>query len=119
MLPRGMEPAHQEPQRPAARCASRERDLTLRVPGRAQKVTPLMPQLVPGAPMRITVALADDLVRTAQQFAGGAENTALLRKALIEQESARRLASLGRTIHWPSALSACAQSKAPLSPCAA
>jgi Arc/MetJ family transcription regulator len=49
--------------------------------------------------MRITVALDDDLVRTAQEFTGVTEKTALLRKALkalIERESARRLASLGR-----------------------
>jgi Arc/MetJ family transcription regulator len=48
--------------------------------------------------MRTTVALDDDLVRTAQEFTGVAEKTALLRealKALIERESARRLASLG------------------------
>ncbi len=69
--------------------------------------------------MRITVALDDDLVRTAQEFTGVAEKTALLRKALIERESARRLASLGGTIHCPSRLSSCAKSKDPLSPCAA
>ena len=48
--------------------------------------------------MRTTVALDDDLVRTAQEFTGVAEKAALLRealKALIERESARRLASLG------------------------
>jgi Arc/MetJ family transcription regulator len=48
--------------------------------------------------MRTTVALDDDLVRTAQEFTGVAEKTALVRealKALIERESARRLASLG------------------------
>jgi Arc/MetJ family transcription regulator len=48
--------------------------------------------------MRTTVALDDDLVRTAQEFTGVAEKTALIRealKALIERESARRLASLG------------------------
>jgi len=48
--------------------------------------------------MRTTVALDDDLVRTAQEFTGVAEKTALLRealKALIERESARRLAALG------------------------
>jgi len=46
--------------------------------------------------MRTTVALDDDLVRTAHEFTGVAENAALLRealKALIERESARRLAS--------------------------
>ena len=51
--------------------------------------------------MRTTVALDDDLVRTAQEFTGVAEKTALLRealKALIERESARRLASLGGTM---------------------
>ena len=48
--------------------------------------------------MRTTVALDDDLVRLAQEFTGVGEKTALLRealKALIERESARRLASLG------------------------
>jgi Arc/MetJ family transcription regulator len=52
-------------------------------------------------PMRTTVALDDDLVRTAQEFTGMQEKTALLRealKALIERESARRLASLGGTM---------------------
>ena len=51
--------------------------------------------------MRTTVALDDDLVRIAQEFTGVAEKTALLRealKALIERESARRLASLGGTM---------------------
>lgn len=51
--------------------------------------------------MRTTVALDDDLVATAQEFTGVAEKTALLRealKALIERESARRLASLGGTM---------------------
>jgi Arc/MetJ family transcription regulator len=58
-----------------------------------------MLQLMRGiSAMRTTVALDDDLVRTAQEFTGVAEKTALLRealKALIERESARRLASLG------------------------
>ena len=48
--------------------------------------------------MRTTIALDDDLVRMAQEFTGVAEKTALLRealKALIERESARRLAALG------------------------
>jgi Arc/MetJ family transcription regulator len=47
--------------------------------------------------VRTTVALDDDLVRIAQEFTGVEEKTALLRealKALIERESARRLASL-------------------------
>jgi len=51
--------------------------------------------------MRTTIALDDDLVRTAQEFTGMAERTALIRealKALIERESARRLASLGGTM---------------------
>ncbi|HUJ95093.1 MAG TPA: type II toxin-antitoxin system VapB family antitoxin [Terriglobales bacterium] len=48
--------------------------------------------------MRTTIALDDDLIRTAQEFTGVVEKTALIRealKALIERESARRLASLG------------------------
>ncbi len=51
--------------------------------------------------MRTTLALDDDLVRTAQEFTGVEEKTALIRealKALIERESARRLASLGGTM---------------------
>jgi len=51
--------------------------------------------------MRTTVALDDDLVRVAQEFTGMAEKTTLIRealKALIERESARRLASLGGTM---------------------
>jgi Arc/MetJ family transcription regulator len=51
--------------------------------------------------MRTTLALDDDLVRMAQEFTGVVEKTALIRealKALIERESARRLASLGGTM---------------------
>jgi Arc/MetJ family transcription regulator len=51
--------------------------------------------------MRTTLALDDDLVRIAQEFTGVGEKTALVRealKALIERESARRLASLGGTM---------------------
>ena len=48
--------------------------------------------------MRTTLALDDELILKAQEFTGLAEKTALIRealKALIERESARRLASLG------------------------
>jgi Arc/MetJ family transcription regulator len=48
--------------------------------------------------MRTTLALDDDLVREAQGFTGVREKSALVRealKALIERESARRLARLG------------------------
>lgn len=51
--------------------------------------------------MRTTLALDDDLVMLAQEFTGVAEKTALVRealKALIERESARRLAALGATM---------------------
>jgi len=51
--------------------------------------------------MRTTVALDEDLVRTAREFTGVAEKSALIReglKALIERESARRLATLGGTM---------------------
>jgi len=51
--------------------------------------------------MRTTVALDDDLVRIAQELTGVGEKSALIRaalKALIEGESARRLASLGGTM---------------------
>lgn len=48
--------------------------------------------------MRTTLALDDDLLSKAQSFTGLTEKSALVRealKALIERESARRLASLG------------------------
>lgn len=48
--------------------------------------------------MRTTIALDDDLVVKAQAFTGLTEKSALVRealKALIERESARRLARLG------------------------
>ena len=51
--------------------------------------------------MRTTLALDDDLVLLAQEFTGVAEKTALVRealRALIERESARRLAALGGTM---------------------
>jgi Arc/MetJ family transcription regulator len=48
--------------------------------------------------MRTTLALDDDLVSKAQALTGMSEKSALVRaalKALIERESARRLARLG------------------------
>jgi len=48
--------------------------------------------------MRTTLALDDELLAKAQAFTGLEEKTALVRealKALIERESARRLARLG------------------------
>lgn len=48
--------------------------------------------------MRTTLALDDDLVAEAQRLTGIAEKTGLVRealRALIERESARRLALLG------------------------
>lgn len=48
--------------------------------------------------MRTTIALDDGLVRTAQEFTGLTERSALVRealRALIEREAARRLAELG------------------------
>jgi Arc/MetJ family transcription regulator len=50
--------------------------------------------------MRTTVALDDELIDKAQEFTGLKEKSSLLRealKALIERESARRLARLGGT----------------------
>ncbi|MBD0322388.1 MAG: type II toxin-antitoxin system VapB family antitoxin [Aldersonia sp.] len=50
--------------------------------------------------MRTTLALDDDLVAQAQRLTGTMEKTALVRealRALIERESARRLARLGGT----------------------
>ena len=50
--------------------------------------------------MRTTLALDDDLLTEAQHLTGISEKTALVRealRALIERESARRLARLGGT----------------------
>jgi Arc/MetJ family transcription regulator len=58
--------------------------------------------------MRTTLALDDELLRIAQEFTGVSEKTALVRealKALIERESARRLASLGGTMRQLEAVS--------------
>jgi Arc/MetJ family transcription regulator len=48
--------------------------------------------------MRTTISLDDDLLAKAQAFTGLSEKSSLVRealKALIERESARRLARLG------------------------
>ena len=53
-----------------------------------------------GMAMRTTLALDDDLLAEAQRLTGMKEKTALVREALtalIERESARRLARLGGT----------------------
>lgn len=50
--------------------------------------------------MRTTVALDDDLLEKAQALTGPMEKTALIRealRALIQRESAKRLALLGGT----------------------
>lgn len=50
--------------------------------------------------MRTTLALDDDLLEQAQALTGSMEKTALVRealKALIQRESAKRLALLGGT----------------------
>ena len=50
--------------------------------------------------MRTTLALDDDLVAEAQRLTGTQEKSALVRealRALIQRESARRLARLGGT----------------------
>lgn len=50
--------------------------------------------------MRTTLALDDELLAEAQQLTGTSEKTALVRealRALIQRESARRLARLGGT----------------------
>jgi Arc/MetJ family transcription regulator len=50
--------------------------------------------------MRTTIALDDELLAKAQAFTGLQEKSAVVRealKALIERESARRLARLGGT----------------------
>jgi predicted nucleic acid-binding protein len=51
--------------------------------------------------MRTTITLDDELVRTAQEYTGVAEKTALVRealKSLIQREGSRRLAALGGTM---------------------
>jgi Arc/MetJ family transcription regulator len=51
--------------------------------------------------MRTTVSLDDELVRTAQEYSGLSERTALLRealKALIEREAGRRILALAGTM---------------------
>ncbi len=51
--------------------------------------------------MRTTLALDDELVSKAQRLTGITEKSALVReglKALVERESARRLALLGGTM---------------------
>ena len=51
-----------------------------------------------GGEMRTTLALDDELLAKAQEYTGLREKSALIRealKALIERESARRLARLG------------------------
>ena len=53
-----------------------------------------------GGTVRTTLALDDDLLAEAQRLTGTTEKTALVRLALgalIERESARRLARLGGT----------------------
>jgi Arc/MetJ family transcription regulator len=48
--------------------------------------------------MRTTISLDDDLIKTAQEYTGLVERSALMRealKALIEREASRRLAELG------------------------
>ena len=57
--------------------------------------------------MRTTLAIDDDLLAEARRLTGSNEKTALVRqalRALIERESARRLARLGGTepaLHQP------------------
>jgi|GEM_PF-832462 len=60
-----------------------------------QKVTK---QMYIGDGMRTTINLDDDLIEEAQRLTGEEEKTSLVReglRALIERESARRLAALG------------------------
>lgn len=64
-----------------------------RLPIRHQMVTKLMRN-----PMRTTINLDDALLAEAQRLTGETERTSLIReglRALIERESARRLAALG------------------------
>jgi Arc/MetJ family transcription regulator len=50
--------------------------------------------------MRTTITLDDDLIRTAQEYSGLKETSAVVRAALVafvQREAARRLAALGGT----------------------
>jgi Arc/MetJ family transcription regulator len=61
----------------------------------------MMLELMRGGLMRTTITLDDELVRTAQEYTGIDEKTALIRealKSLIAWESSRRLAALGGTM---------------------
>lgn len=54
-----------------------------------------------GGDMRATVTLDDELMKTAQEYSGITERSALVRealKALIHMEASRRLAALGGTM---------------------
>jgi Arc/MetJ family transcription regulator len=58
-------------------------------------------ELMHGGFMRTTITLDDDLMRTAQEYTGVTEKTALIRealKSLVQKEAARRLAALGGTM---------------------
>jgi len=58
---------------------------------------PIMIQALDGA-MRTTVTLDDELLARAEQLCGDLERSALLKealRALVQRESARRLAALG------------------------
>jgi Arc/MetJ family transcription regulator len=60
----------------------------------------MMPKLmaVQGGTMRTTVTLDDELLARAEQLCGDLERSALLKealRALVQRESARRLAALG------------------------
>jgi Arc/MetJ family transcription regulator len=61
----------------------------------------MMLRLMLGGIMRTTITLDDELVRTAQEYTGIEEKSALIRealKSLIAWESSRRLAALGGTM---------------------
>jgi len=60
----------------------------------------MMPRMmrVQGGTMRTTVTLDDELLARAEQLCGDLERSALLKealRALVQRESARRLAALG------------------------
>ena len=61
----------------------------------------MMLRCMHGGLVRTTITLDDELVRTAQEYTGIDEKTALIRealKSLIAWESSRRLAALGGTM---------------------
>ena len=76
---------------------SAAKDSSLPEHQRQHQTMPIMMQALDGA-MRTTVTLDDELLARAEQLCGDLERSALLKealRALVQRESARRLAALG------------------------